>query len=124
MVGGKPDGTFAPKDGVTREAFAKMMVLTFGASETRPEVPTFADVPVTKWSYGFVEEAKEYLTGYTSPFDSTKKTFQPTVMAKREDIAVALVSMMGSRARTRRTKTMPRTNFLTRAKFSRNYWAM
>jgi len=94
IVNGVGDGRFAPGEKVTREQFAKMLVLTFNAPLTAPEEPTFADVPREKWSYPYIETAKEFLTGYANPFGG-KMTFQPTAAATREDIAVALVRMMG-----------------------------
>ncbi len=89
-----PDGSFQPEGSVTREAFAKMMVLTFRATPSTQEEPTFLDVGSTRWSYSYVEASKDFLTGYTSPFDGTM-TFHPEEYATREDIAVALVRMMG-----------------------------
>lgn len=94
IVNGMPDGSFQPEGSVTREAFAKMMVLTFRATPSTQEEPTFLDVGSTRWSYSYVEASKDFLTGYTSPFDGTM-TFHPEEYATREDIAVALVRMMG-----------------------------
>ena len=45
IVSGMGDGRFAPGEKVTREQFAKMLVLTFNAPLTSPSEPTFADVP-------------------------------------------------------------------------------
>jgi len=94
IVNGVGDGRFAPGEKVTREQFAKMLVLTFSAQLSMPAEPTFADVPKEKWSYPYIETAKEFLTGYANPFGG-KMSFQPTMAATREDIAVALVRMMG-----------------------------
>ncbi len=94
IIGGRGDGTFAPADSVTREEFAKMLLLTFRGVQSRPPVPTFADVPPERWSYGYIESAKDYLTGYSSPLNDAL-LFSPTTVATREDVAVALVRMMG-----------------------------
>lgn len=94
IINGKPDGTFAPTEGVTREAFAKMLVLTFRAPLTTPETPSFMDVAADRWSYAYIEVAKDFLTGYVSPFDGSM-SYHPEEEATREDIAVALVRMLG-----------------------------
>lgn len=94
IINGKPDGTFAPTEGVTREAFAKMLVLTFRAPLTTPATPSFMDVAADRWSYAYIEVAKDFLTGYVSPFDGSM-SYHPEEEATREDIAVALVRMLG-----------------------------
>lgn len=94
IVNGIGKDQFAPDDGVTRESFCKMLVLTFTAPLESPPTPTFTDLDSNRWSYPYVEACRNFLTGYASPFDSTM-TFRPETMATREDIAVALVRMMG-----------------------------
>ncbi len=92
IVNGMDDGTFRPGGNVTREQFAKMLVLTFGKEIVKVETPTFSDVPVEAWSYGYVETVKDYLPGYT---EDGKLKFNPRVYATREDIASALVRLLG-----------------------------
>lgn len=94
IINGLPDGTFDPDGAVTREAFAKMLVLTFNSPLQTPEDPTFTDVAPDRWSYPYVEAAKDYLTGYSSP-GGYYMAFHPEQPAVREDIAVALVRMLG-----------------------------
>lgn len=94
VVSGNGDGTFSPDEEVTREQFAKMLVLTFNADPVYPADSYFSDVTSDRWSYSYVEAAHEFLTGYSNPFGG-KPAFQPTVAATREDVAVALVKMMG-----------------------------
>jgi hypothetical protein len=94
IVSGYPDGSFKPGGGVTREEYCKMMVLTFQAPIKNPSEPTFTDVVQSRWSYGYIETCKEFLTGYKSPFGDSM-TFHPSEAATREDIAVALVKIMG-----------------------------
>jgi hypothetical protein len=71
-----------------------MMVLTFQAPLKNPSEATFTDVAQTNWAYQYIETCQEFLTGYKSPFGDTM-TFHPTEAATREDIAVALVKIMG-----------------------------
>ena len=110
IVNGVGDSRFAPGQKVTREEFAKMLVLTFSAPLEAPDEPTFADVPREKWSYPYIETAKEFLTGYANPFGG-KMTFQPTTAATREDIAVALVRMMGLTDKDARDPNYARRTF-------------
>ncbi len=94
IVSGNGDGTFAPESGVTREQFCKMLVLTFNAPLATSNSPIFSDVNVDRWSYPYIEVCKDFLTGYANPFGGLP-AFHPEEYATREDIAVALVRMMG-----------------------------
>ena len=64
VVAGYADGTFKPEGKVTREEFAKMIVVAKGLAEVKPAKATFSDVPATRWSYGVVEAAAK--AGYVS----------------------------------------------------------
>ena len=94
IVNGVGNGRFEPESGVTREEFCKMLVLTFNAALETPNTPSFSDVDPNRWSYPYVEVCREFLTGYANPFGG-QPAFHPTEAAKREDIAVALVRMLG-----------------------------
>ncbi len=94
VIQGVGDNKFAPGEKVTREQFAKMMVLGFKATLKSPDENTFLDVKRTNWSYDYIETCKDFLTGYTNPFGG-KPTFRPNEAATREDMAVALVKLMG-----------------------------
>ncbi len=94
IIGGDGNGKFNPANKVTREQFAKMLVLTFNAPLKNTTAPTFSDVPISRWSNTYVETSKDFLTGYSNPFGGTP-AFHPAETATREDIAVALVRMMG-----------------------------
>lgn len=89
ILSGYSDGSFAPEKGITREEFAVILYKTFGLDELRPATPSFKDVPTDRWSYAYIEAAKNYLTGYFPP--NGKPTFDPEGQATREDVAVALV---------------------------------
>jgi len=94
IVNGCGDGTFRPNSGVTREEFSKVLVKTFNQPLEMPDTPTFSDVASNHWSFPYIETSKGFLTGYTNPFGGLP-AFHPTEYATREDIAVALVRMMG-----------------------------
>jgi hypothetical protein len=94
IVNGNPDGNFHPEDNITREQFAKILSLTFNEPLAEKNgAKTFADVPSDRWSYSYIESVKYYLTGYYPT--KGKPIFDPSGDAVREDIAVALVKMMG-----------------------------
>ena len=94
IVEGSDNGAFLPDDYVTREEFTKMLALTYNAPLDIPFEPTFSDVDEYRWSYPYIEVSKEFLTGYENPFGG-KPAFHPAEYATREDIAVAMVRIMG-----------------------------
>ncbi len=94
IINGYDDGSFHPDSGVTREEFCKLLVSAFKQTPETPTTPSFADVSKNRWSYPYIEMCKEFLTGYASPFGGLP-SFHPAEYATREDMAVALVRMMG-----------------------------
>ncbi|MBE7031304.1 MAG: S-layer homology domain-containing protein [Ruminococcaceae bacterium] len=94
IVQGVGNNRFAPGQLVSREEFAKMLTLTFDASVKKTNERSFSDVPTDRWSHRYVEACKEYLTVYKTSANA-KPEFRPEEAATREDIAVALVRMMG-----------------------------
>ena len=94
IIKGYEDGKFRPNNLVTRAEFAKIMIAAAGVDIHSQKVSqTFQDVPRNHWAFYYVEYAKPYLTGYKS--DSGKYTYKPDQYAVREDIAVALVRLLG-----------------------------
>lgn len=93
ILDGVGNGKFNPSENVTREQFAKIMVLALDI-DTQPSSGTqsFRDVPKSSWAWRYVESAKPYLTGYRM---SSWDEFQPKGLAVREDMAVALVKALG-----------------------------
>jgi peptide/nickel transport system substrate-binding protein len=91
VVSGTASGRFSPESPVTREQFAKMIVLAKGLSEVKPARPTFSDVPATRWSFGFVEAAAK--AGYVSGIGAGR--FGPEAIIRRQDVAVLLVRVLG-----------------------------
>lgn len=87
-VSGYPNGKFGPNDAVTREQFAKMMVIALDLPEVSLETSSFKDVPTDIWSFKYIESAQNYLTGYMGISDNS---YNRMGNALREDIAYALV---------------------------------
>ncbi|SEP14146.1 S-layer homology domain-containing protein [Paenibacillus sp. OV219] len=92
VVGGYKDNTFKPNNPVSREEFASLITRAFMLDVPAASEQTFADVSKSRWSYGAVEAAKDFLTGYYPP--SGRAFFDPTGKATREDVAVALVKTL------------------------------
>ncbi|RLD20802.1 MAG: hypothetical protein DRI33_00655 [Caldiserica bacterium] len=91
VIVGFPDGTFKPEDPVTREQFAKMIVVAKDLSLYSPSTPTFPDVSKSRWSYGYVEAAAKagYILGYPDG------TFGPTRNITRQELAVLGIRVIG-----------------------------
>ena len=95
VVNGYADGTFKPEGKVTREEFAKMIVIAKGLAQVKPAKATFTDVPATsRWSYGYVEAAVK--AGYINGIGGGK--YGPASQIKRQDMAVLLVRVLGKEA--------------------------
>ena len=92
VINGYEDGTFRPNNHVTRSEFAKMMVAALHIPASTDGSRTFIDVPFDRWDYEYVEAAKHYLTGF---FDGQDYYFKGNEPAVREDLAVALVNVLG-----------------------------
>lgn len=89
VISGDQDGRFNPDEFVTREEFAVFISKAFNLAANVNIQPTFSDVPPHRWSYTYVESAKQYMTGYY-PYGG-KPFYQPEIYASREDIVVALI---------------------------------
>lgn len=93
IIKGYEDGKFRPNQQVTRAEFAKIMIAAADVDiRTNKISQTFVDVPKSHWAFPYVEHAKPYLTGYKS---GTRYYYKPDQYAVREDIAVALVRLLG-----------------------------
>ncbi len=93
VVDGISPTEFSPNTNVTREQFAKLLILTFKLKEVKPATADFSDVKPEKWSYGYIEAVKDYMTHETKIDGS--KWFRPEEFATREEIASAVVKMLG-----------------------------
>ncbi len=94
IINGFPDGTFKPEQGVTREQFAKLVVVAKKLPLVKPATPTFSDVSPSRWSYPYVEAAAK--AGYIKGIGGGK--FGPTLGIRRCDLAVLLVRVLGKQA--------------------------
>lgn len=92
ILEGYGDGTFRPDEPITREQFAKILVLSLNMPLKEPKEPTFADVSKDSWAYKYIETAKNYLTGYKV---DGKLYFRGQNVAVREDMAVSIVKAKG-----------------------------
>ncbi|QOS99781.1 S-layer homology domain-containing protein [Brevibacterium sp. JNUCC-42] len=94
VIDGYSDGSFRPNSKVTRAEFAKIMIAASGIKlgDKSSISQTFKDVPRSHWAFTYVENAKPYLTGYKS---GSTYNYKPDQNAVREDIAVALVRLLG-----------------------------
>jgi len=91
IAGGYADGTFHPDGKVSREEFAKMIVLAKKLALVTPSAPTFKDVPPARWSYGYIEAAVK--AGYVKGVSADR--FAPAADIKRQDLAILLVRAAG-----------------------------
>lgn len=92
-INGYPDGKYYPDKIVTREEFAKIMVVAAGLTAAPVAYSSYTDVDVTYWASPFIETAKPYMTAYQDSWGGT--SFHPKDGALREDIAVAVVKLKG-----------------------------
>jgi len=99
ILDGMGDGRFCPDDAVTREQFAKIMVVALQLKVHSGYAPSFSDVPTGAWSFRYVEAAKPYLTGWRVGANQLD-LFKPGEAAVREDMAVALVKALQLSAET------------------------
>lgn len=91
-INGYPDGKFYPDKTVSREEFAKIMVVAAGLTAAPAAESSYADVPLTYWASAYIETARPYMTAYQN---QGQLFFYPTAGALREDIAVAVVKLKG-----------------------------
>lgn len=88
VLGGYSDGTFKPKNNITRAEFAKMVCEASGWSLTRPTSGSFTDVEAGHWAYAYIETAKEHgvIGGYPGGI------FRPGANITRAEICKMLVA--------------------------------
>lgn len=93
VVSGYEDGSFRPENPISREEFAKMIAVTYSLDLSVTQDIYFSDVPPTRWSYPYILATREYVTGYYPP--RGQPFFDPDAKATREDVAAALVKIVG-----------------------------
>ena len=95
IISGYDDGRFGPNESVTREQFAKMIVLAMGSSVTEQDLCSFPDVfhdPSSLYPYHFVAAAAN--RGLTNGYDDG--TFRPTNRITRMQVISIVVRASGS----------------------------
>lgn len=100
VIDGKPGGTFAPEEEVTREQFAKMMALAFYLPLPQVTEAPFADVPADSWAAPYTAACKAYINTEAHINTQTERAtlvrhFRPQDPATREEVAAALLRVMG-----------------------------
>ncbi|RDI41673.1 S-layer homology domain-containing protein [Falsibacillus pallidus] len=88
IINGFGNGKFNPTGNLTREEFAKVLVLANGLDTSNPpKQGTFSDVTTSSWAYSYVEAAVKagYINGYTDG------TFKGGTNLSREQMAVMFV---------------------------------
>lgn len=92
IINGMGDGTFAPNDNVTREQFAKMIVMCMGYTVNDSATSSFSDVVAGEWYAPFVAAAanNNLITGFEDG------TFGVGQNITRQDMAVIIYRALGS----------------------------
>ncbi|MBP1154424.1 MULTISPECIES: S-layer homology domain-containing protein [unclassified Paenibacillus] len=90
ILGGYEDGTFQPREAMTRAQLAKVLVLALGLEEDAAAASPFTDVPAHSWFEGYVGALLQ--TGITDGTSPT--TFSPDSPVTREQLAVFFVRAM------------------------------
>lgn len=92
IINGMGDGTFAPNDNVTREQFAKMIVMCMGYTVNESATSSFSDVVAGEWYAPYVAAAanNSLITGFEDG------TFGVGQNITRQDMAVIIYRALGS----------------------------
>ncbi|WP_245946715.1 S-layer homology domain-containing protein [Paenibacillus cellulosilyticus] len=92
IVSGYPDGTFRPKNNVTRAEFTTMITRTFALQSATGVTPDFADAAkLPNWAKTAIAEAAAagVVTGYADG------TFRPNQLITRTEMTAILVRVLG-----------------------------
>lgn len=89
VVNGKGNGEFAPADNITREEFAKILVLAYGLYDENTECD-FSDTDKDRWSYKYIASLYKYGTVQGYPDGS----FGVNNLISREEMAVMLYRIL------------------------------
>ncbi len=88
VISGNGDGCFKPAENVTREQFAKLLVSVFKLPLVNSSSQYFEDVRTNRWSYSYIETARQYLDGFNSA--EGKLEFNPLMTVNYKDVSLAL----------------------------------
>lgn len=94
VVNGKEENKFYPADNITREEYAKIIVLAFGLYN-EDAICDFVDVDAQSWSYKYIASMYGYgaINGYSDG------SFGATKPITREEMAVMLYRVMQKQSR-------------------------
>jgi len=92
VISGYDDGTFKPNEKITREQFAKLLILSYDIPLISTEKPSYNDVSKEDWSYNYIETAKPYIEGFKA---RNKLYFRRNSNITREQAISAIVKIKG-----------------------------
>lgn len=92
VVKGMTKTSFEPETPITRAEFVTMLVRSLGLDEGKPDQPTFSDVRVSDWHYGYVEAA--YKAGLAKGDEGKGGPFRPDDTISREEMAALMIRAM------------------------------
>ncbi len=92
VIKGMTKTSFEPETPITRAEFVTMVVRSLGLGEQKPEKPTFSDVRVSDWHYGYVEAA--YKAGLAKGDEGKGGRFRPDDTISREEMAALMIRAM------------------------------
>ena len=84
VINGMSETTFAPSDPVTKEQFAKMVVLALDIDLVEGESSAYKDVDNSRWSVDYINTVKNYF--YDDSYGSER--FNPAENYSREKMCV------------------------------------
>lgn len=95
LIQGRPDGSFAPAEYVTRAEFAATIVRHMGYTNVSPtDVAHFTDVSATHWASGYINIAANH--GWVVGRNGIGSAFEPTAPITRAE-AAALINRIFNR---------------------------
>ena len=92
IISGFEDGTFRPKNPITREQVASVVSNFFKLTQNE-EAKEFADVPAGRWSEEYIKLVAQYMELEKS--NEGKFYFNPFENAKRIDVAKLVANILG-----------------------------
>lgn len=81
IMAGISHDEFFPEDFVTNEQLAKIIVLTFGMQPSSDEIQTFTDITSDRWSFPYIQAAKNYISVPSLKFEPTKNVTVELVLS-------------------------------------------
>ncbi len=97
IIDGTGDKLFAPDSEVTKEQFAKMLMLALSVEPAQNAVRSYTDVSNERWSFPYIEAMKDYF-----PAESSRPVneFAPERAFLRQEVAATIINGMGLSAKS------------------------